>query len=300
MSSLLGGGLLAMPHSLSARTSQPLVIAHTNDIHSRLDPFPQDGSALAGLGGVKARKQAIDKLRALHEDVLLLDCGDMFQGTPYFNFYKGEAEIKSMNYLGYNAGTLGNHDFDGGLDNLALQISAAQFPIINANYDFTNTVLENKIPPYIIKNIGSHKVGIIGIGIDLDGLVPKQLFGNISYSNPIEKMNYFTAHLKRKKKCDFVIVLSHLGYEYKNAKKISDQDLARESYDVDLILGGHTHTFLDEPKVLINMNKKNVFINQVGWGGVQLGVLKFDKFQEKNTEFGLKAHNGIFLKETSI
>lgn len=289
--------VLASPQKKEAKK---LLITHTNDVHSRLDPFPMDGSKLQGLGGIKARKQLLDKLRKEHKNVLLLDCGDMFQGTPYFNLYKGEPEIKAMSHLGYTAGTLGNHDFDGGVENLANQLIHANFPIINANYDFSDSPLENKIMPYLLKKIDGIKVGIIGVGIELDGLVPKNLTGKITYKNPIPIVNNLAEKLKIKKRCDMVIVISHLGFEYDNKNKISDKVLANETQFVDLILGGHTHTFLEQPFEAKNLQNQTVLINQVGWAGVQLGTLEFDFFQQKDISFVPNPHNGIFMKETSV
>jgi 5'-nucleotidase len=301
ITSLSAAALALNNKTLWAATSKnaPLVIAHTNDVHSRLDPFPMDGSKLQGLGGIKARKFTLDQLRATHPDLFLFDCGDMFQGTPYFNLYKGEPEIKAMNYLAYDAGTLGNHDFDGGMENLALQLSKAQFPIVNANYDFSNTILEGKIAPYVILRKGVHKVGVIGVGIELNGLVPDALCKGIVYNNPVPVVNKLAKELK-KKKCDFIVVLSHLGYDYENKNKISDKALAAATKHVDLILGGHTHTFLEKPTTVKNLEQKNVFINQVGWAGVQVGLLEFDIFQQKNNSDGLNAHSGIFVKQTSV
>jgi 5'-nucleotidase len=301
LSSLATAGLLTSKESIAApRENTVITIAHTNDVHSRLDPFPMDGSKLQGLGGISARKKILNQLRKEKGNLLLLDCGDMFQGTPYFNLYKGEPELKAMSYLGYDAGTLGNHDFDGGIENLATQLRHANFPLVNANYDFNNTALEDKIAPFIIKKVNGIKVGIIGVGIELKGLVPDALTGGIEYNNPITIVNELADKLKRQKKCELVIILSHLGYEYKDPKKIDDITLARETTNVDAILGGHTHTFLDQPTEVKNAKGKTVFINQAGWAGVQLGLLEFDFFHVKDMGYRAKGHSGIFVKETSV
>jgi 5'-nucleotidase len=281
------------------KAPQQLTILHTNDVHSRLDPFPMDGSKYQGMGGVANRKKTIDEIRQSTNNVLLLDCGDIFQGTPYFNMYKGEPEIKAMTALGYDAGTIGNHDFDDGIENLANQLVHANFPLVNCNYDFTNTPLENKIPPYIIIKKGGLKIGIIGVGIQLKGLVLEQLYGNTKYTEPVAKANEFAHLLKHKKKCDMVICLSHLGFEYKD-DKISDKIFATQTQNIDVILGGHTHTFLDKPFLATNNVSKQIIINQVGWAGIQLGCLKFDFFHQNDNGISLNDHSGIFIKKTSI
>jgi 5'-nucleotidase len=276
-----------------------LTILHTNDVHSRLDPFPMDGSKYQGMGGVANRKKAIDAFHKANTNVLLLDSGDMFQGTPYFNMYKGEPEIKVMSALGYDAATLGNHDFDAGMDNLLLQLQHANFPIINCNYDFSETVLEQKIKPYTIIKKRDVKIGIIGVGILLKGLVPDHLFGLTKYLDPVEKANYYAYFLKIKKHCDIVICLSHLGYDYEG-NKIDDKKLAKQSEHIDIILGGHTHTFLDQPFIAKNKVNKEVIINQVGWAGIQLGCLEIDFYTQKKEQTLLKSHTGIFIKKTSV
>jgi 5'-nucleotidase len=281
------------------QSTKQLTILHTNDVHSRLDPFPMDGSKYEGMGGVANRKKMIDEIKQSNDNILLLDCGDIFQGTPYFNLYKGEPEIKAMTALGYDAGTIGNHDFDGGIENLATQLVHANFPLVNCNYDFTNTPLENKIPPYIIIKKNGLKIGIIGVGIQLKGLVLEEMYGNTKYNNPVPIANEYAHLLKVKKKCDMVICLSHLGYEYKD-DKLSDRTFAPQTKHIDLILGGHTHTFLEQPFITQNNVGKQIIINQVGWAGIQLGCLQFDLFHQKDKSISLNTHNGIFIEKTSV
>ena len=264
---------------------QRLTILHTNDVHSRLEPFPMDGSRNQGLGGVAARAKMIEDIRSQEEHVLLLDAGDIFQGTPYFNLYKGEPEIKAMTKMGYDACTMGNHDFDGGLENFATQLNHAEFPVLLCNYDFTNTAMEHKSVPYKIFKKGKLKIGVTGVGIEMKGLVPDNLFGNTVYLDPIQKVNQTAAMLKKEKDCDLVICLSHLGYQYKeDINRISDLILARETEHIDLIIGGHTHTFLTEPVLVKNKTGADVLVNQVGWAGIQLGRLdyEFSRFKKKN------------------
>lgn len=278
---ICSGSLLAQLDGSAAE--QKLTILHTNDVHSRLDPFPMDGGANAGQGGVAARAEMIRKIRSQEEHVLLLDAGDIFQGTPYFNFYKGEPEIKAMTAMGYDAATMGNHDFDAGLENFATQLRHANFPLIICNYDFTATPMESKFQPYRIFNRGRLKIGVTGVGIALQGLVPDALYGNTKYLDPVQHANEIAYRLKKKEGCDMVICLSHLGYKYSD-NKISDRIFAQQSEHIDLILGGHTHTFMDAPEVLKNKVGADVIINQVGWAGLVLGRLdfKFSKGNRKN------------------
>lgn len=275
-----------------------LTILHTNDVHSRLDPFPMDGGRNQGLGGVAARAEIIKQIRLEQEHVLLLDAGDIFQGTPYFNMYKGEPEMKAMQLLGYDAATMGNHDFDAGIENFATQMQHIQFPIIISNYDFKNTELENKTIPYKIIKKGPMNIGIFGLGINPKGLIPENLFGNTRYEEPIEVSNNMADFLKNKKGCDLVICLSHLGFKY-NDSMVSDIMLARETSNIDLIIGGHTHTFLSKPVIEKNKQSKDVLINQVGWGGINLGRLDFS-LKEKNKNIVANAQSVIISNKSSI
>lgn len=266
-----GGAAQALMHARSYK----LTILHTNDTHSRIDPFPMDGSRNEGQGGVAARSALIQEVRRQEAQVLLLDAGDIFQGTPYFNMYKGEPEIKAMTAMGYDACTIGNHDFDAGLENLATQMKQhAGFSALICNYDFSGTVMEPVAMPYRIIQKGPIKVGILGVGIELDGLVPANLYGATKYLDPIQSANE-TARILKQKGCDLIVCLSHLGYKYEG-NKISDQVLAKESENIDLIIGGHTHSFLDKPDVLQNKKGSEVIVNQVGWAGLRLGRLDYD------------------------
>jgi 5'-nucleotidase len=301
-SALAAGGLVLSQAGIAepwaAKEPSRLVILHTNDVHSRLEPFPMDGGRMQGLGGVATRAQVIQQIRSHNNEVLLLDAGDIFQGTPYFNLYNGEPEIKAMSAMKYDACTIGNHDFDAGIENFALQMSRASFPCIVSNYNFTNTALENKSLPYKIIKKGRLKIGIYGLGIKLKGLVPENLYGNTIYNDPIQSSREVSEHLKKKEQCDFIICLSHLGYKYKEPNLVSDEILAKESQFTDLIIGGHTHTFLDEPVVFKDKNGSDVVVNQVGWGGARLGRLDFtfEGVKKKNLA---NAHSVIIGKKTS-
>ena len=272
-------GLGGIPlQSFAAGSVDKLVILHSNDVHSRIDPFPDNDKKFPGMGGMANKAAIIKKIRSEEDNVLLLDAGDIFQGTPYFNFYGGELEMKLMSEMQYDAGTMGNHDFDAGIDGFVKQLPHATFPILVANYDFTGTALENKIEQYKIFQKKNIKVGVFGLGIELKGLVPEKLYDKIQYLDPVEKAKEMVAILRDKEKCDYIICLSHLGYQYKD-DKISDVKLAAQTEGIDLILGGHTHTFLDAPVIYKNLADKQVLINQVGWAGVWLG--RVDIFFEK-------------------
>lgn len=262
---------------------QRFIILHTNDVHSHLDPFPMDGSEYQGLGGVAARAELIKEIRSKTEPVLLLDAGDIFQGTPYFNLYKGEPEIKAMSLMQYDAVTMGNHDFDAGIDNFAnIILQHANFPVVICNYDFRNTPFENKSLLYKVFRKGDLKIGVTGTGIELQGLVADNLYGNVKYLDPIENVNKTADILKRKEGCDFIICLSHLGDRYSD-NKVSDDILAKETENVDLIIGGHTHRFFSEPRKYVNKKGKEVIVNQVGWAGIQLGRLDYNFIKNRKT-----------------
>lgn len=254
--------------------SLKITILHTNDQHSRLEPFPKT-DRLAGRGGVVNRARILSKIRAEESNVLLFDAGDIFQGTPYFNFYKGRPEIELMSQMGYDAVTMGNHDFDGGLDLYVKQIKEyAKFPVLVANYDFKGTVMEGLAQPYKIFTVQGVKIGVFGLGIDPKGLIPEKLFGGTKYLDPIKTANETAALLRHEKKCSLVVCLSHLGYKMSDGE-VSDLIMAPQTKDIDLIIGGHTHTFLNEPTAVKNLVGKPVLVNQVGWGGASLGRLDF-------------------------
>lgn len=274
----LGSGIIS-PNVFANPSMFKLTILHTNDTHSRIDPFPMDGGSNQGLGGVARRAALIKKIRKEEQNVLLLDSGDTFQGTPYFNLFGGEIEFKTMSAMGYDASTMGNHDFDAGLEGFVKQLPHASYPFICSNYDFTDTPIHDKTQPFKIIKKGDIKIGLFGLGVELDGLVPKDGFGNTKYLDPIEKAQYYAKFLKHDQKCDMVICLSHLGYKY-NSDKIDDIKLAKNTENIDIILGGHTHTFLSKPDVQLNLKGDKTIINQVGFAGIVLGRL--DVFLEKN------------------
>jgi len=268
----LSGSLL--PQALYAASPKRLTILHTNDMHSRIEPFPDDGGPFANMGGMARRAALIDKIRSQEPNVLLLDAGDIFQGTPYFNFYGGELEFKLMSKMKYDAATLGNHDFDNGMDGLLEQLPNASFNFVSSNYDFSDTILKNNFSPYQIFRKNGIRIGVFGLGIELEGLVAKENYGNTRYLDPIAISSEMVQELKNKK-CDLIICLSHLGYSYKS-DKVDDRKLAAQVSGIDLIIGGHTHTFLDHPEEVVNPQGHKTLINQVGWSGLKLGKVDFD------------------------
>ena len=269
---IVSTSLIAQP--LSIRKPKKVTILHTNDTHSNIDPFPANHAKYPNRGGVARRFELIQKIRGEEENVVLLDAGDIFQGTPYFNKYGGVLEMKLMTELGYDAATMGNHDFDGGLNGFVVAQKFANFPFLCANYDFKNTEVEGQTQASTILNRGGIKIGIFGVGIELEGLVPDSKFGETRYIDPIDIANQQAINLKEKG-CDLIICLSHLGYEYPTLK-LSDRVLAKKTKNIHLIIGGHTHTFLDKPTEELNSEGKIVLINQVGFAGLNLGRIDFE------------------------
>ncbi|WP_339889015.1 metallophosphatase [uncultured Flavobacterium sp.] len=275
-SSLLTFGGLSLTSFDSVENIKKLTILHTNDTHSHIDPFPADDPKNPNQAGAARRATIIDKIRSEEDNVLLLDAGDIFQGTPYFNYYGGELEFKLMSMMQYDLGTLGNHDFDNGIDGFYSQLPHAKFDFVSANYDFKNTVLDGIVKPYKIFQKAGLKIGVFGLGVELEGLVDKKLYKETVYNNPIDITKDIVRQLKEVEKCDLIICLSHLGFKYKNEpEKVCDILLAQQTKDIDLIIGGHTHTFLDKPVVERNSDGKDVLINQVGCYGINLGRIDF-------------------------
>ncbi len=266
------GGLSSL--SFKQAAEKHITILHTNDVHSHIEPFGPEEGRNANLGGIARRATLIEKIRLENPNILLLDAGDIFQGTPYFNFYGGELEFKLMSKLKYDAATIGNHDFDNGIDGLYAQLPHADFDFLISNYDFSNTIMDGQTKDYRVFNKDGVKIGVFGLGIELKGLVNDKLYKETKYLDPLEMATEVSSKLKNEEKCDLVICLSHLGYEYKS-NKVSDIKLARATENIDLIIGGHTHTFLEKPTVEKNKAGKNVLVNQVGCYGLYLGRVDF-------------------------
>jgi len=282
---LVGFGSLGL-QSFSTM-SKKITILHTNDVHSHIDAFGADDGRNANKGGVARRASLIANIRKENPNTLLLDAGDIFQGTPYFNYYGGELEFKLMSMLKYDLATIGNHDFDNGIDGLYAQLPHAKFDFVSANYDFKNTIMNTHVEPYKILVRDGIKIGIFGLGIKLNGLVDKNMYKETVYLDPVETTQEMTRILKEDEQCDLIICLSHLGYNYRNnPDRISDLSLAKITKNIDLFIGGHTHTFLPKPTIVKNSDNKNILINQVGCYGLYLGKIDFyfDSNGNKSTD----------------
>jgi 5'-nucleotidase len=256
---------------ISSLFSQDLVILHTNDTHSNIEPLSSGRNK--GFGGVQRRANYIDSVRKAHSNVLLLDAGDYNQGTPYFTLFKGEMEVMLYNAMGYDAVSLGNHEFDNGQQELASRLTKAKYVTLCANYDLSKTPLDTLIKPYIIIDKGGRKIGIFGLLLDLNGYVNRKARENMIYMDPVKIANKMARKLKFKEKCDLVIALTHIGFDSDKEGDISDQYLAKNSQYIDIIIGGHSHTFLERPVVIPNRLGKGVIVNQVGTAGVFVGRL---------------------------
>ena len=246
------------------------------------------------MGGMRKLGGLIHQIRTQEKNVLLLDSGDIFQGTPYFNKYKGEVELKIMSNLGYDASTMGNHDFDNGIEGFKKVLPHSNFPFLCSNYDFSNTILDGETKTHLVKKVDGIKVGLFGIGIELNGLVEKRLFKETKYLDPLEQANFYAKKLKEDYHCDLIICLSHLGYSY-DSTKVSDLVLARKSENINIILGGHTHTFLEEATKVNNKRGQTVLVNQAGWGALSLGRIdvEFTNKESRNNELSAN----VFLKK---
>lgn len=241
-----------------------IVLLHTNDTHSRIEAIPATDRNNPNMGGVVNRKAVVDSIRQVEKNVLLLDVGDFVQGTPYFNLFHGKVEAESMNIIRYDIGTLGNHEFDYGLDTLKKIVKTLDFPIIVCNYDFSGTVMEGMTKPYIIKEIDGVKVGFMGLGCNPAGLIQKDKYEGMKYTPSAEAANKYAQVLKDKEKCDIVVCISHNGLN-------PDKEIAAQSRNIDIIIGGHSHSFMKEPALIKNSEGKDVYIYQVGKNGAYIG-----------------------------
>lgn len=273
-------GLTTLNSFAFKKNQKKITILHTNDTHSRIDPFPANHKRYADRGGVARRAALINSIREEEKNVLLLDAGDIFQGTPYFNFFGGELELKLMTKMGYDAATMGNHDFDNGIEGFEKVQDQAKFPFLCANYDFKNTVLDGKTQPNKIFLREGIRIGVFGLGVELKGLVSDHLYKETKYNDPIGIAQDQTRYLREEQKCDLVICLSHLGYEY-GSDKVCDKTLAAQTEGIDLIIGGHTHTFMEKPQIVSNRKEESTLINQVGFAGINLGRVDF-LFEEED------------------
>lgn len=263
---LLSVMILVLPVSL---IGQDLVILHTNDTHSNIEPLASGRNK--GMGGFQRRANYVSQVRKEHKNVLLLDAGDYNQGTPYFTLFKGDVEVKLNNSLKYDAMSLGNHEFDNGQKELARRLKKAKYQTLCANYDLSKSPINKYVKPYTIINKGGWKIGIIGLLIDLNGMVSAPARENLVYKNPVPIADSLANILKNKEKCDLVICLTHIGYDDGTPTHPSDLDLAAATKNIDLIIGGHSHTFLEKPTMIKNAEGKEIMVTTSGALGVYTG-----------------------------
>lgn len=252
-----------------------ITILHTNDTHSCIYPLNRHlaDTLLAGRGGFVRRAEMVRQERRKEPELLLLDSGDFSQGSTYYTLYKGDVEVGLMNLMGYDAATLGNHEFDYGVDNLARLARKAEFPIVCANYDFTGTPLEGLIKPYTIIKRNGVKIGIFGVSPQLDGLVMAQSCKGVKYNDPVKAANDVARLLKEKEKCDLVICLSHLGWDLIGT---DDTEMMPQTRNIDIVLGGHSHSYFTEMKYIKNLDGKDVPNDQNGKHGIFVGKIVVD------------------------
>jgi len=291
--SIVAGLSLSFPNglrslSLPARASiwEPLLepgrretlitVLHTNDTHSQIDPILDNDKTYPGKGGVARRATLVKRVRKQNPNTLLIDAGDVLQGTPYFNFYKGEVEYKAMSLIGYDAGTIGNHEFDNGVEALAKAYQFANFDIVSTNYDLRGSALESRVKPWVVKKVGGLKVGLFGMGIRPEGLITPDNFKPLHYLDPVKTVGEVTKLLREQEGCSLVLGMSHLGY-YAEPKgnEVGDSQVAAQVDGIDFIASGHTHTFMQKPVLQKNPSGKDTIIFQVGRSGIYVGRIDF-------------------------
>ena len=255
----------------NGRQKQTIIILHTNDTHSQIEPL-EAGKRDEFCGGYARRMGYIQQMRNEHPDLIVLDAGDFSQGTPYYNFYHGRIEIEAMNRMQYDAITLGNHEFDYGVDTLAAVLELAHFPIVCANYDVTGTPLEGLVLPYTVIKRSGERIGVFGIGVNPKGLIAEKNFAPIQYLNPITSAQQVANILRNEEKCDVVICLSHQGTHPMNGENISDMELAEKTQNIDVIIGAHTHKIVENLYVE-NLNGDSVLLTQTGKAGARIGEI---------------------------
>lgn len=293
----VGGAALLGPAPLFARPQTPasalrLTILHTTDVHSWLEPMARGPHE--GLGGVAARAAVVKKIREQYENVLLIDSGDILMGTPYFTVYEGEPDVRSMSLMGYDCAAIGNHDFDAGIDRLAdLADNHANFPMLAGNYDFDGTPMEGKSKPWIVKELHGARIGILGMNIRLEGLVPGELFGDTRYINPMERIPALARHLRHEERCDFIICCSHASLGGRGDEP-GDRHVIAEVPEIDLVLSGHNHQLFSAPEVTGREGAPEGYVLQSGWGGTHFGFLQFDLYARGEREISslgpIRAH----------
>lgn len=271
--------MLLLFTAVGVYAQKKLEVLHTNDTHSCIMPLNPNlaDTAVAGRGGFLRRVAMIKEERAKNPDLLLIDSGDFSQGSPFYTMFKGDVEVGLMNLMGYDAVTIGNHEFDFGLENMARIFKMAKFPVVCANYDFTGTCVEGLVKPYVIIKRNGLKIGLFGLSPQLEGLVDLSKCKGVTYLDPVEVGNRVAAELKHDKKCDVVICVSHLGWL--RPDEMGDQKLLASSKDIDLVLGGHSHSYFKDLRYVNNADGKAVPVDQNGKNAMYVGklTLSFDK-----------------------
>jgi 5'-nucleotidase len=268
-----------------------ITVLHTNDTHSQIDPILENDKTYAGKGGVARRATLVKRVRKENPNTLMIDAGDVLQGTPYFNFYKGEVEYKAMSLIGYDVGTIGNHEFDNGVASLAKALQFANFDIVSTNYDVRGSALESKVKTHVVKEVGGLRIGLFGLGISPTGLITPDNFKPLLYLDPVRMARGVTKLLREQERCTLVLGLSHLGY-YPDSKngEVGDTQVAAQVDGIDFIASGHTHTFMEKPVLQKNPSGKDTIIFQVGRSGIYVGRVDFTVRDGKVT-----AHAGRLL-----
>ncbi len=246
-----------------------LVILHTNDTHSQVEPSEKSSLATSDMGGYARRMGVIEKIRSEEKNVLLFDAGDYSQGSPYFNFFNGRIEIDALNRMKYDAVTMGNHEFDNGIDTLAAVIQNLNIPLISSNYDVTNSVIRDFVKPWIVIKKAGLKIGVMALNVNPESLILESNIRDVNYLDPVAKAQEVSDYLKNKEKCDLIICLSHLGSD-ENSKSVNDFEIARKTKFIDVIIGGHSHTMLENTKTQ-NAAGRDVIIAQMAKSGFYLG-----------------------------
>jgi 5'-nucleotidase len=276
-SAIFGAALVTSPRSFAFAAGEVVItILHTNDTHSQIDPLPANDKN-AGKGGVARRATLVKRIRKENPNTLLIDAGDVLQGTPYFNFYRGEVEYKAMSAIGYDASTLGNHEFDNGIEALAAALKFANFDIVSTNYDVKGTALEGRIKPYVVKTVAGIRIGLFGLGISPTALITPENFKGITYNDPVIAARNAVKTLREQERCALVVCMSHLGYPFKDrpSNNIDDVKLAAQVDGIDFIASGHSHLFMDAPAEQTQPCGAKTLIFQVGKSGINVGRMDF-------------------------
>jgi len=266
-----------------------ITVLHTNDTHSQIDPILENDKTYAGKGGVARRSTLVHRVRKENPNTVLIDGGDVCQGTPYFNFYKGEVEYKAMSLIGYDAGTIGNHEFDNGVESLAQAIQFANFDIVSTNYDIRGSALERKVKTHVVREVGGVRVGLFGLGIRPEGLITPENFQPLKYLDPVRVSRGVVKLLREQEHCQLVLGMSHLGY-YPNprADEVGDTQVAAQVDGIDFVASGHTHTFMEKPVLQKTPNGRDTIIFQVGRSGIYVGRVDFTMKDGKVTAYAGK------------